>query len=144
MVKGNKSGVLCNMANAQSNSSHEVLPRVKWNTKRTYASKQTRSAINKTKEWQIRIPGNPFATTEGAGGNSKCGKHQTHYEYRSNRTIPGYVQPGKQIHNGPLQNRWKPHSPQTHKEHNSGKMCKAYNNLMDRIKQRGITIKSTL
>ena len=118
MVEGNKSRVLHYVAHAHSNSSHEKLPRIKWNTKRTYAPKQTRSVINKNQERWTRTPGNLFTTTKGARGKSKCGRHQTHYVYRSNRTMPSYVQPGKQIHNSPLQNRWKPHPCWANEEQN--------------------------
>ena len=84
-------------------------------TQRGHMHQKKRGTINKTKEWWTRTPGNLWATTKGAGGTSQCGRHQTHNVYRSNKTIPAYVQPGKQIHNGPLQ---KPHPHWTHEEQN--------------------------
>ena len=63
----------------------------------------------KNKEWDQQKPRTmnttlekPFTTTKGVRGKSKGGRHQTHYVYRSNRTIPGYVQSGQHINNGPL------------------------------------------
>ena len=74
MDKSNKSRVLWNVAHANSNSSHKILPRVRLNTNWTYAPKQTRPPAIKTNNKEQEI----HATTKGERNQSRHRGNKTH------------------------------------------------------------------